>query len=397
MAEAQQAPSPRPGKENRLPGAGGCSRLPVLARGPPSTATPGGGLAQRIPLRPLTPRPPQPPGTAPACSARPAEGGPAGAPKADGHSAPEPAAAVGPGQAAVGPAGALGLARRVPLRGTPGCPPSAERRVSVLGAPAGAPLPESSPTAPRPTGAETPAAGTADPRFPSPFGSARRVPVTRAERLQLCSRRPPLFRTPCARRPPAGAQQTPAAPWGGALSPQGSPETKPCAAERAGPARDTTVVRLFGDEGQRDPEATVEEGDRQDGVPVAVPPAPGGHRGGCVPAAAAPGSGGVPPPPPPPAVPPPVAVPASRLVALRQRLGWLRAAAGRFQETCLDDECAFYTSRPPRRPPRPRRCPEPVGQLLQAQDTKHFIPIGRPGAGGDDRDDSPPPSPGRPV
>ncbi|XP_067170066.1 tastin [Apteryx mantelli] len=415
MAEAQQAPGPPSGKENRPPGPRGCSRLPVLARGhrgppgppaaaatsPPGTATKaagsGGGLAQRVPLQPLALRPPQPQGTSSTCSARPAEGGPAGAAKADGDSVPELAAALaglGLGQAAVGPAGALGLARRVPLRGTPGCPPSAERRASVLGGPAGTPLLESSPTARRPTGAETPAAaGTADARFRSPFGSARRVPVTRVERLQLRSQRPPLFRTPCARRPPAGAQQTPGARWGLALSPQASPDTKPCAAERAGPAQDTTVVRLFvGDEGRRDPEATAEEGDRGGSVAVPVPPAPGGDRQGCgAPAAPpAPGSGGA------AAAPSPLAVPPSRVAALRQRLGSLQAAPQRFHEACLDDECAFYTSRPPRRPPRPPRCPEPVGQLLQAQDAKHFIPIGHPGAGGDGGDDSPPASLGRP-
>ncbi|XP_068777594.1 tastin [Struthio camelus] len=374
MAEAQQAPGPPPGKENRPPGARGCSRLPLLARGPPGTGTstgtgtvspaaPGGGLAQRVPLRPLAPRPPQPQGpTSSTCSTRPAHGGPAGAAKADGDSGPD----LGLGLAAVGPAGTLGLARRVPLRGTPGCPPSAERRVSVP--------PESSPTARCPPGAETPVvAGTADARFRSPFGSARRVPLTRAERLQHCSQRPPLFRTPrtpCARRPPAGAQQTPAARCRLPLSPPASPETEPRATEHAGPPRDTTVVQLFvGDEGQQDPEATEKEGDGQGSVPAA---------------AVAPGPGGA------------LAVPASRLAALRQRLGWLLAASQRFQEACLDDECAFYTSRPPRPPPRPPRCPEPVGQLLRAQDAKHFIPISRPGAGGDGTDDSPPPSLGRP-
>ncbi|XP_062453300.1 tastin [Rhea pennata] len=296
-------------------------------------------------------------------------------------------AGLGLGQAAVGPASALGLARRVPLRGTPGCPPSTERRASVLGGPMGAPLLESSPTARHPTGAETPAAaGTTDPRFRSPFGSARRVPITRAEHLRLCSQRPPLFRTPrtpCARRPPAGAQQTPTVRWGPALSPQASPETKSCPSEHAGPAQDppqdAAVVRLFvGDEGQRDAEATAEEGDRQGSVPVPVPPVAGGAGPGCG-TAVAPGLGGA------VAVPPsPLAVPPSRLAALRQRLGSLLAASQRFQEACLDDECAFYTSRPPRRPPRPRRCPEPVGQLLQAQDAKHFIPIDRPVDGGDD-------------
>nr|XP_042713311.1 tastin isoform X3 [Chrysemys picta bellii] len=75
--------------------------------------------------------------------------------------------------------------------------------------------------------------------------------------------------------------------------------------------------------------------------------------------------------------------PPSRVALVKQRLGDLLSAPQRFQEACLDDECAFYTGRPPARlPPAPRCCTDPVATLLQAQETMHFIPIMQPAPGG---------------
>ncbi|XP_032068010.1 tastin isoform X2 [Thamnophis elegans] len=65
----------------------------------------------------------------------------------------------------------------------------------------------------------------------------------------------------------------------------------------------------------------------------------------------------------------------SRGVA-KQRLDHLRTAPLRFHETCLNDECAFYTSRlASLAQPLAHRCQEPVAKMLNAHDTMHFTPI----------------------
>ncbi|KAL1767172.1 hypothetical protein HispidOSU_004201 [Sigmodon hispidus] len=66
---------------------------------------------------------------------------------------------------------------------------------------------------------------------------------------------------------------------------------------------------------------------------------------------------------------------APRTLALRQRLKACLTAIRCFYEARLDDECAFYTSRPP--PPGPTRvCTNPVATLLEWQEALCFIPVG---------------------
>ncbi|XP_006902558.1 PREDICTED: tastin [Elephantulus edwardii] len=65
---------------------------------------------------------------------------------------------------------------------------------------------------------------------------------------------------------------------------------------------------------------------------------------------------------------------APRTLALRQRLKACMTAIHCFREACLDDECAFYTSRVPSSAP-PRVCANPVATLLEWQDALCFIPI----------------------
>ncbi|ERE81186.1 tastin-like protein [Cricetulus griseus] len=66
---------------------------------------------------------------------------------------------------------------------------------------------------------------------------------------------------------------------------------------------------------------------------------------------------------------------APRTLALRQRLRACLTAIHCFHEARLDDECAFYTSRTP--PPGPTRvCTNPVATLLEWQDALRFIPVG---------------------
>ncbi|XP_070596513.1 tastin isoform X2 [Erythrolamprus reginae] len=60
----------------------------------------------------------------------------------------------------------------------------------------------------------------------------------------------------------------------------------------------------------------------------------------------------------------------------KQRLDHLRTAPLRFHEACLNDECAFYTSRlASLAQPSALRCQEPVAKMLNAHDTMHFTPI----------------------
>uniref|UniRef100_A0A2I2YVB8 Trophinin associated protein n=1 Tax=Gorilla gorilla gorilla TaxID=9595 RepID=A0A2I2YVB8_GORGO len=66
---------------------------------------------------------------------------------------------------------------------------------------------------------------------------------------------------------------------------------------------------------------------------------------------------------------------APRTLALRERLKSCLTAIHCFHEACLDDECAFYTSRAP--PSGPTRvCTNPVATLLEWQDALCFIPVG---------------------
>ncbi|XP_058029277.1 tastin isoform X2 [Ahaetulla prasina] len=60
----------------------------------------------------------------------------------------------------------------------------------------------------------------------------------------------------------------------------------------------------------------------------------------------------------------------------KQRLDHLRTAPLRFHEACLNDECAFYTSRlASLAQPSAHRCQDPVAKMLNAHDTMHFTPI----------------------
>ncbi|XP_066468944.1 tastin [Tiliqua scincoides] len=64
------------------------------------------------------------------------------------------------------------------------------------------------------------------------------------------------------------------------------------------------------------------------------------------------------------------------LSQVRQRLDDLLQAPNRFHEACLNDECAFYTTRVTSVPQASLpRCKEPVAKMLDADDTMHFIPI----------------------
>ncbi|XP_026566972.1 tastin [Pseudonaja textilis] len=61
---------------------------------------------------------------------------------------------------------------------------------------------------------------------------------------------------------------------------------------------------------------------------------------------------------------------------VKQRLDHLRTAPLRFHEACLNDECAFYTSRLVSLvQPSVPRCQEPVAKILNTHDTMHFTPI----------------------
>ncbi|XP_054552571.1 tastin [Talpa occidentalis] len=65
---------------------------------------------------------------------------------------------------------------------------------------------------------------------------------------------------------------------------------------------------------------------------------------------------------------------APRTLGLRQRLKACLTTIRCFHEICLDDECAFYTSRAP--PSGPSRvCTNPVATLLEWQDALCFIPV----------------------
>ncbi|XP_012587815.1 PREDICTED: tastin [Condylura cristata] len=69
---------------------------------------------------------------------------------------------------------------------------------------------------------------------------------------------------------------------------------------------------------------------------------------------------------------------APRTLALRQRLKACLTTIHCFHETCLDDECAFYTSRAP--PSGPSRvCANPVATLLEWQEALCFIPVSSAG------------------
>ncbi|XP_060108326.1 tastin [Heteronotia binoei] len=69
----------------------------------------------------------------------------------------------------------------------------------------------------------------------------------------------------------------------------------------------------------------------------------------------------------------------SSVAHFKQRLEDLLDAPRRFHEDCLNDECAFYTSRVTTSTQSSGpRCKEPVAKLLDAQDAQHFIPISSP-------------------
>ncbi|XP_039369594.1 tastin isoform X1 [Mauremys reevesii] len=401
--------------------------------------------------------------------------------------------------AALGPTGKLSLARRVPVKGLRGVPPSSQgsttgSRTSLL-RPQGSVPPKgdfgriSCYSTLGLKGVEAPdglqaAQGAGTPRTReisrySPFGSARRVPVTQPQSLRgTCfstrfPRRLAVFpRTPCTaqaldKHPAQGALQSPAR-WAGGLS----PEPRSSDPDEAALPWEKIVVRLFGDgESQAAVEASVRK--------VLAPPGEGSGKaqriefltrllrkevegaGGSssleelqsLLAACAPSPGPPRAPPPLPAAgvglerlpspsscqepglgpasgttspassaafpaagttltfssqrpvcshplirslraptasggaaaarAAPPASPPAHVALVKQRLGDLLGAPQRFQEACLDDECAFYTGRPPAlRPPAPRCCTDPVATLLQAQETMHFIPIMQPAPGG---------------
>ncbi|KAM9115565.1 tastin isoform 2-T2 [Pangshura tecta] len=401
---------------------------------------------------------------------------------------------VGLKHAALGPTGKLSLARRVPVKGPRGVPPSSQgSRTSLLRPqasipPKGAFGRTSCYSALGLKGTEAPdglqaaqVAGTPRTREISrysPFGSAQRVPVTQPQSLRgTCfstrfPRRLAVFpRTPCTaealdKHPAQGALQSPAR-WAGGLS----PEPRSSAPDEATLPWEKIVVRLFGDgENQAAVEASVRkaltppgEGSSKAqriefltrllrkevegaggssslaelqsllaacapspgppqtpsrlpaaGVGLERPPSPSscqepglGPASGTMPPASSaafraagttltfssqrpvcshplirslrsPASGGAA-----GARAVPAASPPSHVALVKQRLGDLLSAPRRFQEACLDDECAFYTGRPPaRQPPAPRCCTDPVAMLLQAQETMHFIPIMQPAPGG---------------
>ncbi|XP_030410605.1 tastin isoform X1 [Gopherus evgoodei] len=416
----------------------------------------------------------------------------------------------------LGPTGKLSLARRVPVKGLRGVPPSSQgsimgSRTSLL-RPQGSVPPKSDfvRTSCYSTlglkGMEAPdglqaaqVAGTSRTREISrysPFGSARRVPVTQPQSLRgscFSTRFPHRLavfpRTPSTaealdKHPAQGALQTPAR-WAGGLS----PEPRSSDPDDAAPPWEKIVVRLFGDgESQAAVEASVrkvlappgeesskaqrigfltrllwKEVEGADGsssleelqsllaactpspgppqTPSALPaasvglerlPSPsscqepglGPASGTTLPASSAAfpaagttltfssqrpvcshplirslrsptaggGTAG--------ARAAPAASPPSHVALVKQRLGDLLSAPQRFQEACLDDECAFYMGRPPARlPPATRCCTDPVATLLQAQETMHFIPImqvapgGPPGEAGSSLQANLPPQP----
>ncbi|CAM5124146.1 unnamed protein product [Natator depressus] len=402
---------------------------------------------------------------------------------------------VGLSHAALGPTGKLSLARRVPVKGLRGVPPSTQ------GSPTGSRTSLLRPQISVPPkgdfgrascystqglkGAEAPdglqaaqLAGTPRTREisrSSPFGSARRVPVTQPQSLHrtcFSTRRLAVFpRTPRTggaldKRPAQGVLQTPAR-WAGGLSPE---PRSPDPDESALPL-EKIVVRLFGDgESQAATEASVRK--------ALARPGEGGSKMQCIEFLArllrkeVEGAGGsssldelqsllaaCTPSPRPPRTPPPLpaagsrlkqlpspsscqdpgqgpasrtmppassaafpaagttltfssqrpvcshplihslrsptasggaagarAAPAtspSRVALVKQRFRDLLSAPQRFQEACLDDECAFYMGRPPgSQAPAPRCCTDPVATLLEAQETTHFIPIVQPAPGG---------------
>ncbi|XP_074791893.1 tastin [Natator depressus] len=340
---------------------------------------------------------------------------------------------VGLSHAALGPTGKLSLARRVPVKGLRGVPPSTQ------GSPTGSRTSLLRPQISVPPkgdfgrascystqglkGAEAPdglqaaqLAGTPRTREisrSSPFGSARRVPVTQPQSLHrtcFSTRRLAVFpRTPRTggaldKRPAQGVLQTPAR-WAGGLSPE---PRSPDPDESALPL-EKIVVRLFGDgESQAATEASVRKALARPGeggskmqdpgqgpASRTMPPASSAAfpaagttltfssqrpvcshplihslrsptaSGGAAGARAAP------------------ATSPSRVALVKQRFRDLLSAPQRFQEACLDDECAFYMGRPPgSQAPAPRCCTDPVATLLEAQETTHFIPIVQPAPGG---------------
>ncbi|XP_043388877.1 tastin isoform X3 [Chelonia mydas] len=336
---------------------------------------------------------------------------------------------VGLSHAALGPTGKLSLARRVPVKGLRGVPPSTQgsptgSRTSLLrpqiSVPPKGDFGRASCYSTRGLkGAEAPdglqaaqLAGTPRTREisrSSPFGSARRVPVTQPQSLRrtcFSTCRLAVFpRTPRTggaldKRPAQGVLQTPAR-WAGGLSPE---PRSPDPDESALPL-EKIVVRLFGDgESQAATEASVrkalarpgEGGSKMQGpASRTMPPASSAAfpaagttltfssqrpvcshplihslrsptaSGGAAGARAAP------------------ATSPSRVALVKQRFRDLLSAPQRFQEACLDDECAFYMGRlPGSQAPAPRCCTDPVATLLEAQETTHFIPIVQPAPGG---------------
>ncbi|XP_038234399.1 tastin isoform X2 [Dermochelys coriacea] len=398
---------------------------------------------------------------------------------------------VGLSHAALGPTGKLSLARRVPVKGLRCVLPSTQ------GSPTGSRTSLLRPQISIPPkgdfgrascystlglkGAEAPdglqaaqLAGTPRTREisrSSPFGSARRVPVTQPQSLRgtcFSTRRLAVFsRTPRTggaldKRPAQGVLQT-RARWAGGLSPEPrSPDP-----DESALSLEKIVVRLFGDgESQASVEASVRK--------ALTRPGEGGSKTQCIEFLArllrkeVEGAGGsssldelqsllaaCTPSPRHPRTPPPLpaaggrlkqlpspsscqgpasrtmppacsaafpaagttltfssqrpvcshplirslrsptasggaagaraapATPPSCVALVKQRLRDLLSAPQRFQEACLDDECAFYMSRPlGSRPPAPRCCMDPVAMLLEAQETTHFIPIVQLAPGG---------------
>ncbi|XP_075758084.1 tastin isoform X1 [Pelodiscus sinensis] len=402
---------------------------------------------------------------------------------------PDPAALasilsnVGLSHAALEPTGSFGLARRVPVKGLRNVQPSVggrptDSRTSLLGNRVSVPPKGNfgrvscrsvlglkgieAPDGPRVGRLRTP-----ESRRDSPFGSARRVPITQPQSLRsacFSSRRLPVFprtREALEKRSARGALQTPAR-WAGGLSPQpGSSDPD----ESALPW-EKIVVRLFGHgESQAAAEASVRkaltqpaegttkaqriqflaqllqkevEGAAGDSslaelhsLLAACAPSPSPLPHGPPRPLPAAGAGQQQPPSPsscqdpasravPPASSasfpaagttltfssqrpvcssplihslkspaagrgaagagaPPAAAPSS-VALVKQRLEELLSAPQRFQEACLDDECAFYTSRAPSSQPcAPHRCTDPMARLLKAQESMYFIPIPEPG------------------
>uniref|UniRef100_A0A8C3TE38 Uncharacterized protein n=1 Tax=Chelydra serpentina TaxID=8475 RepID=A0A8C3TE38_CHESE len=189
---------------------------------------------------------------------------------------------MGLSHAALGPTGKLSLARRVPVKGQRGVPPPTQggtmgSRTSLLRPQGSIPLKGDfgrascySTLGLKGTEAldglqAARLAGTPRTREISrysPFGSARRVPVTQPQSLRgtcFSSRRLAVFpRTPCTaeapdKRPAQGALQTPAQ-WAGSLS----PEPRTSDPDESALPWEKIVVRLFGDgESQAAAEASV--------------------------------------------------------------------------------------------------------------------------------------------